>query len=260
MATIVEQLIGFQVIRELNRAQKATLSVAGRLQLSADDLTADAEKEYAKASLAITQKRVDAVKEFCDNYPGGASALTRAYQAFDVTPKQIADDISNLKATAVTTIEALDAALPGKDSAVTIGTQAHDAVQGNVTEIMDPEEHFEMIQMHCACWDLVNVIAITLQGINHGTGAALDPDSVDIRKKIVQMHLKTFGRASSYLDDSQEAMNMLDAVYRVNEFIDGCKELEQLRKLGAEVDMLVPRIPLIRRRWQYGQTVRDNPG
>ena len=259
MATIVEQLIGFQVIREINRAEKSTLHIAGLLKTAPDDLEADTVKAAATASLASTQKKMDAVKEFCDNYPGGSAALTRAYQAFGVTPKQVADGIDNLRSISVTTREALAVAESGKDSAVTIGNQAHDAIEENVTEIMDPEEHFEMIQMHCACWDLVNVIAISLQGINHGTGAVLEPDSVDIRKKMVQMHMKTFGRASAYLDDSREAIDMLDAFWIVKEEIDGCKELEQLRKLGTQIDMLVPRIPLIRRRWQYGQTVRNNP-
>jgi len=70
----------------------------------------------------------------------------------------------------------------------------------------------------------------------------------------------TFSRSKKYLNaNDEDAVNFAHTMDIVKDSIDGCTTLEQLDGLGRLVDVRVPRAPLIRRAWQYGQAVRNNP-
>ena len=251
MATVEEQLVGFQVVRALNQVQASMLDLAGKLKAAKDDLEAGKLKEESTRTLDHLEAKLGNVAAFLSKYPGGASGLAKSYQAMGVTPKQVKDEMANLVSVRGSAKQALDAAGTGKDDVVSAGNGLHDGVEGHITEIMDVELHFEPIQMHVACWDLVNVMAITLKGLSHGTGKPLAGDSVEKRKKSVLMHLKTFSRAEKYLDDTEEAIDLQMAVDTVGSVIHTATTTGQLSALGDSVDAAVPRAPLLRRVWQY---------
>lgn len=260
MATIEEQLIGFQVVRTLNNVQNSTLAIAGRLSTAKDDKEATAEKEQAIAIMNINEKLLTRLNDFLNNYPGGEQKLVRSYQAMNVTAKQVRDETDNMVSVQTSTKQALEETSATKEDIAAIGSQAHEAVEGHISEIADVELHFEHIQMHVCCWDLVNVVAITLQGISQGSGKSLEKDSVETRKAIVARHMLTFSRSKKYLNaNDEDAVNFSYTMDIVKDSIDGCTTLEQLNSLGKLVDVRVPRAPLIRRTWQYGQAVRNNP-
>lgn len=261
MATIEEQFVGYQIVKRLNQVQEATLSVAGKLKAAKGDLEADSIKQEAAGVVDQNAAILSKVTDFIAKYPGGASALAKGYQAMGVTAKQVSDEKANLVTAQESAKSALSAASAGKDAAAAIGNDMNGSVAGHITEIVDFELHFELIQMHCCCWDLVNVMAIVLQGINPGSGKPLENDSVDLRKAIIRRHLKTFSRASPYLDYSDEAVSFVDAVKIVTDMLDTCNTVEKLSVVGELVDVRVPRLPLVRRLWQYdGEVKRNNPG
>jgi len=260
MATIEEQLIGFQVVRTLNNVQNSTLAMAGRLSAAKDEKEAIAEKEQAIAVSSINEKILTRLNDFLNNYPGGEQKLVRSYQAMGVTARQVRDETDNMVSIQASAKEALANAKVTQKDISAIGNQAHEAVEGHISEIADVELHYEHIQMHVCCWDLVNVVAITLQGVSQGSGKPLENDSVETRKAIVARHMLTFSRSKKYLNaNDEDAVNFAHTMDIVKDSIDGCTTLEQLNSLGKLVDVRVSRAPLIRRAWQYGQAVRNNP-
>lgn len=250
MATVEEQLVGFQVVRELNRVQKLTLTAAGALKVSKDDEEAKRLKGEVGVAIAGNEAKIGTLKTFLAAYKGGQSALAKGYQAIGVTPKQVSDELENLETVQAATKQGLQAAKDEKDAIVSVGNQMHSGVAGHVTEIADEELHYQPIQMQVSCWDLVNVMALVLQGIHPGTGAKLKYTTVDKRKWAVARHMKTFDRAKKYLDDSKESESFTKAVQQMKDSLASCKTLDELATLGEAVDALVPRAPLLRRSWQ----------
>lgn len=261
MATVEEQLVGYQVVRALNRAQRATLDLAGRLQTAKDDKEAAEIVTSGQRIMDMTETELGKVSTFISGYPGGVAALAKSYLAVDVNPKQVADELTNLTTVKDSAKQALSQASGNTSDAASIGAQIHAEVEGHITEIMDDEIHFEPIQMQVVVWDLVNVIAMCLQGINHGNGKPMDNDSVETRRNAVARHLKTFGRCRKYLDDSEDSLKYEDAVDAIQMVLTNTGPkitTEQMTSLGEMLDAMVPRIPLLRRAWQYSGQVERN--
>ena len=247
MATIEEKLLGFQIVRELNTIQESTLSIAGKMKAVKDPKEAEAVKAEAGKILDRTEAKLGILSNFLSKYPGGPKTLARAYQDIGVTPKQITDEMANLGTVAAISKESL----AQNADVVETGTTMHDSVEAHIPVIVDPETHYGPIQMHVACWDLVSALALTLMGLSPGNGGPLPKDSTEKRKDRARGYLKTFSRAEKYLDDSAEAVGLKNAATMVGGVLDTATTLEQLTGLGVAVDALVPRVPLVRRGWQY---------
>lgn len=260
MATIEEQLVAYQIVRSLNGVHTVTLDLAGKMRTAKDDAEAANIKVRAERVITVNEERLTKTREFTEKYPGGPQTLAKGYQWLGVTPKQVSDELDNLVSVKDAAKHALANSNADKEDIVTIGGQIHSGVVGHLPAVVDDELHIEPIQMHVAAWDLVNVIAITLQGLSHGTGNPIAEDSTEKRKRAVERHLKTFGRVEKYLGDSTEEAAFRNAIATVTAALAGSNSTEQLTSLGVVVDAMVPRVPLIRRVWQYGNTVRHNPG
>lgn len=250
MATVEERLIAFQVVRRINALERSLLAVAGDMKLVTDE-NLEEMKENAYRVAAINEKSMNALKSFLANYPRDQQTLARGYQWIGVTPKQVSDAMTNLETGNKAFKQALEAGVSDKDQMAQLGNQVHSGVESHVTEVADVEAHYRDIHMHCAAWDLVCATALVLQGLNSGTGEPLAGDSVDTRRRAAEQHRETFWRIDRYLDLSVASNNLVNAMEIVGDQLGTLETLDECRVLGQWIDSEVPRIPLVRRHWQY---------
>jgi len=248
VSTIEERLIGYQLVLNTNRKLRNTLELSVVLKGLSRWQTVEAIQETANLAYGFVTKQSKLLTEFLLRYPDQAQ-IQKALNLHATARLQVEADDTNL-VTVNTSIR--DESLQAKNmqQLKTLGNASLSAIEENTTELVTYKDHFEDIHYYTSCWDLVNACAIVLQGRTHGTGKAID--TLDERKTRAAAHVQTFFRLAPLTTDWGRLSDMRMALREVDGQLASVTGTVQADTLGADVDGLVPRAPLLRRWWQYG--------
>lgn len=248
MATVEERLIGFQLVRSTNRMTRNTLELSAVLKGFNKWKTVESVRETVNLAEQFVTSETAKIEQFLSRYPD-AKQVDRGLSYHNTVKRQIEDDKVNLREVNTTAKQAAELAA-SMENLSTVGNALLSSVQENTTEIVTYEDHFKDIHLYVSIWDLVNATAIVLQGKTHGTGKPIE--TLEERIQRAAAHVQTFFRLSPLVEDSASKQAMITAMREVESQLSRARTVEQTDRLGADVDLAVPRLPLLRRWWQYG--------
>lgn len=250
MATVEEKLIGFQLVRNTNRMTRNTLQMTSTLKgYNSSFKTVEGIRETVQLAHAFVANVSYKQEQFLLRYPD-QDEVSRALSLHKTVRKQIEDDGLNLKAVNLSIKQAAEAAKSLQELSLA-GDQALSQIEENTTEIVSYIDHYQPIHMLTAAWDLVCASAIALQGRTAGSNKTFA--SFEAQKDRVEKYLTTFFRQIVFVkEDNAFTRTLVEAMRLLERELPRVTSTGQAATLGEQVDGMVPRIPLVRRWWQYG--------
>ena len=265
----IQNLIGYQLINKTNISGASILDANKILNwidpITEEPLTVPAQvlpsetservtatvddiKRLVNSCMSVINTESGAVFEFLNRY-STVNDIDAGLQQFAVTKTQVDSDI-NMSLTTKDNLSVSLAIETRKNKIKFLAETFKDWIP-EVKRVVHAHELNQDEQMINIFQDLFNALAFELQGKNSYTGE-LHGLNFEQLKKQTESRLRTSNRIwirTPQTVETEEYKVVLDALN--NEFpkvvdLNGCKVL------GAYIDSNVPKLPLVRRWWQYG--------